>query len=158
MVSSESFIFCYSFDCSPSSGEFSGNNIRLGSRGDSYYEYLIKVWLQHRDRNYTYLYDMYAEAMKGVKHLLVQKSTPNGLVFVGELPFGFGAELSPKMDHLVCISQLFSASILFSEKYIRVAAYMLVFGNLKHSANIYTRNILYAVRIKYMDKAIDSRN
>lgn len=50
---------------------------------------------------------MYAEAMKGVKHLLVQKSTPNGLVFVGELPFGFGAELSPKMDHLVCISELF---------------------------------------------------
>lgn len=87
---------------SPSSGEFSGNNIRLGSRGDSYYEYLIKVWLQHRDRNYTYLYDMYAEAMKGVKHLLVRKSSPNGLVFVGELPFGSGAEFSPKMDHLVC--------------------------------------------------------
>ncbi|KAF2305421.1 hypothetical protein GH714_005134 [Hevea brasiliensis] len=28
---------------SPDSGEFSGENIRLGSRGDSYYEYLIKV-------------------------------------------------------------------------------------------------------------------
>ncbi|THG01154.1 hypothetical protein TEA_015867 [Camellia sinensis var. sinensis] len=30
----------------PHTGEFNGENIRLGSRGDSYYEYLIKVWLQ----------------------------------------------------------------------------------------------------------------
>lgn len=31
---------------SPLSGHFDGNNIRLGSRGDSYYEYLLKVWMQ----------------------------------------------------------------------------------------------------------------
>ncbi|KAK9055959.1 hypothetical protein SSX86_027046 [Deinandra increscens subsp. villosa] len=87
---------------SPSSGAFSGGNIRLGSRGDSYYEYLIKVWLQQRQSNWTYLHDMYAEAMKGVKHLLVKKSKPNGLVFVGELPSGIDGDFSPKMDHLVC--------------------------------------------------------
>ncbi|XP_076885356.1 mannosyl-oligosaccharide 1,2-alpha-mannosidase MNS3-like [Bidens hawaiensis] len=87
---------------SPSSGEFSGDNIRLGSRGDSYYEYLIKVWLQQRHNNWTYLHDMYVEAMKGVKHLLVKKSNPNGLVFVGELPSGIDGDFSPKMDHLVC--------------------------------------------------------
>ncbi|KAJ9565806.1 hypothetical protein OSB04_001772 [Centaurea solstitialis] len=87
---------------SPSSGEFSGSNIRLGSRGDSYYEYLIKVWLQQRQSNRTYLHDMYEEAMKGVKHLLVRKSKPNGLVFVGELPSGVDGGFSPKMDHLVC--------------------------------------------------------
>ena len=45
---------------------------------------------------------MYVEAMKGVKHLLVKKSIPNGLVFVGELPYGPRGEFSPKMDHLVC--------------------------------------------------------
>ncbi|KAL3376882.1 hypothetical protein AABB24_003349 [Solanum stoloniferum] len=61
---------------SPQSGQFSGDNIRLGSRGDSYYEYLIKVWLQQKGTNFSYLYDMYVEAIKG----------------------GF----SPKMDHLVC--------------------------------------------------------
>lgn len=90
---------------SPHSGEFSGENIRLGSRGDSYYEYLIKVWLQLRDTqdgNFTYLHDMYEEAMRGVKHMLVQKSTPSELVFVGELPVGPKGYLSPKMDHLVC--------------------------------------------------------
>nr|XP_043620861.1 mannosyl-oligosaccharide 1,2-alpha-mannosidase MNS3 [Erigeron canadensis] len=87
---------------SPSSGDFSGDNIRLGSRGDSYYEYLIKVWLQQRESNRKYLHEMYEEAMKGVKHLLVRKSKPNGLVFVGELPSGVDGSFSPKMDHLVC--------------------------------------------------------
>ncbi|XP_076957078.1 mannosyl-oligosaccharide 1,2-alpha-mannosidase MNS3-like [Bidens hawaiensis] len=87
---------------SPSSGEFSGSNIRLGSRGDSYYEYLIKVWLQQRQSNWTSLHDMYVEAVKGIKHLLAKKSKPNGLVFVGELPDGLDGGFSPKMDHLVC--------------------------------------------------------
>ncbi|KAL0352859.1 UNVERIFIED_CONTAM: Mannosyl-oligosaccharide 1,2-alpha-mannosidase MNS3 [Sesamum angustifolium] len=89
------------FDC-PQTGEFSGDNIRLGSRGDSYYEYLIKVWLQNGGSNLTYLYNMYEESMKGVKELLVRKSVPNGLVFVGELPYGPEGAFSPKMDHLVC--------------------------------------------------------
>ncbi|PKA64438.1 Mannosyl-oligosaccharide 1,2-alpha-mannosidase MNS3 [Apostasia shenzhenica] len=90
---------------SPHSGQFSGENIRLGSRGDSYYEYLVKVWIHQkdcRDSKLKYLYDMYIEAMKGVKHLLVRKSVPKGLVFVGELPYGSKGSLSPKMDHLVC--------------------------------------------------------
>lgn len=105
-------------ECSPQTGEFSGHNIRLGSRGDSYYEYLLKVWLQKgagRDGNLKYLNDMYVEAMKGVKHLLVKKSIPNGLVFVGELPYGPRGEFSPKMDHLVCgtFSTHASFSIVF---------------------------------------------
>lgn len=90
---------------SPHSGEFSGENIRLGSRGDSYYEYLIKVWLQSgasSNSNTSYLYEMYKEAMNGVRHLLVRKSIPNKLVFVGELPYGSNGGFSPKMDHLVC--------------------------------------------------------
>lgn len=87
---------------SPQSGDFSGDNIRLGSRGDSYYEYLIKVWLQQKGTNFSYLYDMYVEAIKGVRHLLVRKSVPNGLLFVGELPYGHEGGFSPKMDHLVC--------------------------------------------------------
>ncbi|GER24591.1 Mannosyl-oligosaccharide 1,2-alpha-mannosidase [Striga asiatica] len=86
----------------PRTGEFSGENIRLGSRGDSYYEYLIKVWLQNLGSNLTYLHEMYEESMKGVKELLVRKTVPNGLVFVGELPYGAQGDFSPKMDHLVC--------------------------------------------------------
>eukprot|EP00252_Welwitschia_mirabilis_P005235 TRINITY_DN1572_c0_g3_i1.p1 TRINITY_DN1572_c0_g3~~TRINITY_DN1572_c0_g3_i1.p1 ORF type:complete len:649 (-),score=109.82 TRINITY_DN1572_c0_g3_i1:342-2288(-) len=92
---------------SPYSGNFHGNYIRLGSRGDSYYEYLLKVWLQQqgtvaKQSNVSYLREMYDEAMRGVKHRLVQKSIPKGLVFVGELPNGINGNFYPKMDHLVC--------------------------------------------------------
>eukprot|EP00252_Welwitschia_mirabilis_P005232 TRINITY_DN1572_c0_g2_i1.p1 TRINITY_DN1572_c0_g2~~TRINITY_DN1572_c0_g2_i1.p1 ORF type:complete len:639 (-),score=131.96 TRINITY_DN1572_c0_g2_i1:197-2077(-) len=92
---------------SPYTGDFDGEYIRLGSRGDSYYEYLLKVWLQQRNiglegSDVSYLRDMYDEAMRGVKHHLVQKSIPNDLVFVGELPDGLNGDFYPKMDHLVC--------------------------------------------------------
>lgn len=69
------------------------------------------MWLQcgaSSNSNTSYLYEMYKEAMKGVRHLLVRKSIPNGLVFVGELPYGLDGGLSPKMDHLVCIDSSFS--------------------------------------------------
>lgn len=82
-------------------GEFRGNEIRLGSRGDSYYEYLIKQYLQTNKKETVYL-DMYNDAMTGVKKHLVAKSHPSHLTFIGELPQGVGDTLSPKMDHLVC--------------------------------------------------------
>jgi hypothetical protein len=93
--------------CSPITGQFIGQNIRLGSRGDSYYEYLVKVWLQQGgaddevQSDVTYLRDIYEEAMAGVEKLLVRKSKPKGLVYVGELPNGIDGNFSPKMDHLV---------------------------------------------------------
>jgi mannosyl-oligosaccharide alpha-1,2-mannosidase len=31
---------------SPLTGRFSGNIVSFGARGDSYYEYLLKQWLQ----------------------------------------------------------------------------------------------------------------
>lgn len=82
-------------------GEFRGKEIRLGSRGDSYYEYLIKQYLQTNKKETVYL-DMYNDAMTGVKKHLVAKSHPSHLTFIGELPQGVGDTLSPKMDHLVC--------------------------------------------------------
>ena len=45
---------------------------------------------------------MYDEAMKGVKHRLIQKSIPKGLVFMGEIPNGADGYFYPKMDHPVC--------------------------------------------------------
>lgn len=82
-------------------GEFRGREIRLGSRGDSYYEYLIKQYLQTNKKEKVYL-DMYNDAMTGVKKHLIAKSHPSHLTFIGELPLGIGDTLSPKMDHLVC--------------------------------------------------------
>ncbi|KAI8568303.1 hypothetical protein RHMOL_Rhmol02G0187800 [Rhododendron molle] len=119
---------------SPNNGEFSGENIRLGSRGDSYYEYLLKVWLQRRENNLTYLHDMYEEAMKGVRHLLVRKSSPNGLVFVGELPYGPNGAFSPKMDHLVCFlsGTLALGATKGITKEVAMKANLLTFEDLEH--------------------------
>ena len=56
----------------------------------------------HEVSNVSYLCEMYDEALKGVKHQLVHKSIPKGLVFLGELPNEVNGHLYPKMDHLVC--------------------------------------------------------
>ncbi|KAF8543559.1 glycoside hydrolase [Trichophaea hybrida] len=82
-------------------GEFQGKEIRLGSRGDSYYEYLIKQYLQTKKTEDVYK-DMYNEAISGMKKHLIQKSHPSHLTYVAELPSGVGGKISPKMDHLVC--------------------------------------------------------
>lgn len=70
----------------------------LGARADSYYEYLLKQWIQGGRIEQELLED-YLQAVEGVKKNLLKKSTPLGLTFVGELSHG---HFSPKMDHLVC--------------------------------------------------------
>ncbi|KAK9240397.1 glycoside hydrolase [Lipomyces kononenkoae] len=85
----------------PETGTFRGSQIRLGSRGDSYYEYLLKQYLQTNSQELVYR-QLYDEAMAGVKKYLIQKSKPTGLTYVAELDHGVDGALSPKMDHLVC--------------------------------------------------------
>lgn len=85
----------------PDTGKYQGKLIRLGSRGDSYYEYLLKQYLQTNNQEPIY-WDMYRESVDGVKKHMVSKSYPNKLTFIGELEHGIGGGLSPKMDHLVC--------------------------------------------------------
>ncbi|KAF3911147.1 hypothetical protein AA313_de0208159 [Arthrobotrys entomopaga] len=80
-------------------GKFRGTEIRLGSRGDSYYEYLLKQHLQTGEPLYA---EMYQESMAGIKKHLVHKSYPSKFTFIAELPMGVGTNVSPKMDHLVC--------------------------------------------------------
>ncbi|SCU80810.1 LANO_0B01222g1_1 [Lachancea nothofagi CBS 11611] len=83
----------------PDTASFRGRNVRLGSRGDSFYEYLLKQYLQSHE---TLYYDLYRKSMEGVKQHLVSKSSPNGLVYIGEREHGLFGPLSSKMDHLVC--------------------------------------------------------
>lgn len=82
-------------------GKYVRNLIRLGSRGDSYYEYLLKQYLQTKHQEPIY-WQMYKESVEGVKKHLVSHSKPNGLTFIGELETGIGGKLLSKMDHLVC--------------------------------------------------------
>ncbi|KAF9940019.1 mannosyl-oligosaccharide alpha-1,2-mannosidase [Mortierella alpina] len=85
----------------PYNGQFHGSEIRLGSRGDSYYEYLIKQYLQTSKHEPVYK-EMYDHAIVGVKKHLLGRTIPKRLLFVGEIFTYAPANLSPKMDHLVC--------------------------------------------------------
>ncbi|NP_001120156.1 endoplasmic reticulum mannosyl-oligosaccharide 1,2-alpha-mannosidase [Xenopus tropicalis] len=81
------------------SGQFTHLGVfTLGARADSYYEYLLKQWIQSGKKENGFLED-YMQAIEGVKKNLLRKSHPNQLTFVGELAHG---HFSPKMDHLVC--------------------------------------------------------
>ncbi|KAL0979591.1 hypothetical protein UPYG_G00187000 [Umbra pygmaea] len=81
------------------SGQFTHLGVfTLGARADSYYEYLLKQWIQGGKKE-TDLLDDYLHALEGVKKNLLKKSSPSSLTFVGELSHG---QFSPKMDHLVC--------------------------------------------------------
>ena len=74
--------------------------ITLGARGDSYYEYLLKQWLQ-TGKTINYLRDDYLFAISGTQKHLVKRTAINKYVFIAEL-VGANKEIRPKMDHLTC--------------------------------------------------------
>ncbi|PSN41913.1 Endoplasmic reticulum mannosyl-oligosaccharide 1 [Blattella germanica] len=76
------------------------STITLGARGDSYYEYLLKQWIQ-TGHTIDYLRDDFIEAISGVMKLLTRRTAQNKYLFVGELLAG-GRDFKPKMDHLTC--------------------------------------------------------
>lgn len=79
---------------STDTGRFgSEQTITLGARADSYYEYLLKQWIQ-TGMKIDFLKDDYLAAIESVRDNLVRKSVPNQLLFVGELK---GRHFSPKM-------------------------------------------------------------
>ncbi|TKS84189.1 Endoplasmic reticulum mannosyl-oligosaccharide 1,2-alpha-mannosidase [Collichthys lucidus] len=81
------------------SGQFTHKGVfTLGARADSYYEYLLKQWIQGGKTEDELLED-YLQAIEGVKKHLVRQTGPSRLTFVGELSHN---RFNPKMDHLVC--------------------------------------------------------
>jgi len=84
----------------PVSGTWSTQKITFGALADSFYEYLIKQWLITNKKE-TYLRQMFDDAMFGMAKLLVQKSTPSGLVYIADWT---GSSLTHKMDHLACFA------------------------------------------------------
>ncbi|KAJ3513466.1 hypothetical protein NLJ89_g2936 [Agrocybe chaxingu] len=88
-------------------GQFLLSEIRLGSRGDSFYEYLLKQYLQTGKTEPVYL-GLYQETMQAVRNQLVhtgliQNHTYTAELIPSRLPNGEVTwRLSPKQDHLVC--------------------------------------------------------
>ncbi|KAJ7473958.1 glycoside hydrolase family 47 protein [Mycena latifolia] len=93
------------------SGQFARSGIRMGSNGDSYYEYLLKQYLQTNYTEPVYL-QMYTDAMQGVHDHLVQRTPTRGLTYIAELlplalPNGRtdweeSWVTQPKQEHLAC--------------------------------------------------------
>lgn len=85
----------------PDNGKFTSKNVRLGSRGDSYYEYLIKQYLQTSQEEPIYKI-MWDESMQGIRKHLLAFSKESKLMVLGERPGGLTRPILPKMDHLAC--------------------------------------------------------
>lgn len=73
------------------------HHISFGAMGDSYYEYLLKVWLQTGKTEPVWK-DQWKKAMEEMETRLL-KRTKNNLTYIAELKDG---RILDKMDHLVC--------------------------------------------------------
>ncbi|KAF9555845.1 glycoside hydrolase family 47 protein [Agrocybe pediades] len=87
-------------------GQFMFSEIRLGSRGDSFYEYLLKQYLQTGKKEPAYL-EMYQKTMGAIQSSLLGKGLNHNLTYTMEIVpertyEGVSWRLSPKQDHLVC--------------------------------------------------------
>ena len=76
---------------------FVGNKMSLGAMGDSYYEYLLKLWIQGGKKD-VQLKDAWKRAMNEMMDKMVEK-TAGGLSFIAELESGHKRN---RMDHLAC--------------------------------------------------------
>ncbi|CAM6058738.1 unnamed protein product [Sphagnum tenellum] len=86
---------------SADSGQPTTGKITFGAMGDSFYEYLLKVWIQGNKTEVVKHYrEMWEQSMEGMMGL-VSKSTPSGYTFLAERS---GSSLFNKMDELACFA------------------------------------------------------
>ncbi|XVF47609.1 hypothetical protein PTKIN_Ptkin03bG0123700 [Pterospermum kingtungense] len=85
----------------PHTGKTSHSTITFGAMGDSFYEYLLKAWIQgNRTETVKHYRDMWETSMKGLQSL-IRKSTPSSYAYICEKT---GNSLSDKMDELACFA------------------------------------------------------
>jgi Glycosyl hydrolase family 47 len=78
--------------------EFANQHLTFGANGDSFYEYLLKTWIQGGKKETVYR-DMYDKAIQGLHGRLLQKSTPSGLTYLADIVNGVKVH---KLHHLTC--------------------------------------------------------
>ncbi|CAM6085552.1 unnamed protein product [Calypogeia fissa] len=82
-------------------GRPTNQKITFGAMGDSFYEYLLKVWIQGNKTEVVRHYrEMWEQSMEGLK-TLVKKSTPSSYVYLAERN---GGTVIDKMDELACFA------------------------------------------------------
>nr|XP_023914470.1 mannosyl-oligosaccharide 1,2-alpha-mannosidase MNS1-like [Quercus suber] len=86
---------------SPQRGTSQYSTITFGAMGDSFYEYLLKVWIQGNKTPAVKLYrEMWEKSMKGLLSL-IRRTTPSSFTYICEKN---GDSLSDKMDELACFA------------------------------------------------------
>jgi len=75
-------------------------HISMGALGDSFYEYLIKAYVQSEGQD-AEAFDMYIDAIRAYENKLVFTSTQSRLVYFAELK---DTSINHKMDSLACFS------------------------------------------------------
>lgn len=78
---------------------FENKQVTFGGSGDSFYEYMLKIWLQGGKKEYMYR-AMYDKAMNGLHNQLLFKTKRLGLTYIAEID-SYGRVIH-KMDHLAC--------------------------------------------------------
>ncbi|KAL5176633.1 Mannosyl-oligosaccharide 1,2-alpha-mannosidase MNS1 [Glycine soja] len=85
----------------PHSGAAGYSPITFGAMGDSFYEYLLKVWIQgNKTSSIKHYRDMWEKSMKGLSSL-IRRSTPSSFTYICEKN---GGSLTDKMDELACFA------------------------------------------------------
>ncbi|TKY54517.1 Mannosyl-oligosaccharide 1,2-alpha-mannosidase MNS1 [Spatholobus suberectus] len=83
----------------PLTGTKSSGAITFGAMGDSFYEYLLKAWIQgNKTEVVTFYREMWEKSMKGLLSL-IKKSTPSSFAYISEK---LGNTIFDKMDELAC--------------------------------------------------------
>lgn len=88
----------YPIKVSVDDGHFADSKVTMGALGDSFYEYLLKTWIQGGMQE-TWLRTMYDEAVDGMFDVMLAESARTGLAFLADWN---GHSQDRKMDHLVC--------------------------------------------------------
>lgn len=89
------------------------DHMSLGGLGDSFYEYLLKAWIQS-GKDDVEARQMYDEAVAAITEHMI-KTSPGKLVYVSDLKYD---RLEHKMGHLACFAGKFSHSVNVNDIYI----------------------------------------
>lgn len=87
----------------------------MGALGDSFYEYLLKAWLQSSKED-NEARQMFDESMEAAMKYMLHES-PAGLTYFADLKF---ERVEHKMDHLACFSGKINGFSYFAGEYLEI--------------------------------------
>jgi mannosyl-oligosaccharide alpha-1,2-mannosidase len=95
-------------------GTFFDNTYSVGSMADSFYEYLLKMWVLSHKTAFAFK-SMYLVSARAILENLLQRS-PSGLLYIGKMD-GATENVEEEMEHLTC----FFPGVLALGSYFRVS-------------------------------------